>query len=196
MGSSPLTRGKRSAKRRGRSGQGLIPAHAGKTSRHARRPRGRRAHPRSRGENARMSTERSLRSGSSPLTRGKPESAGAYALDRGLIPAHAGKTTYRPRGGWSRGAHPRSRGENTWASMGFGRAAGSSPLTRGKPSRSKRKVMVRGLIPAHAGKTQGAPLTSWSHPAHPRSRGENDGTRRFRRVKRGSSPLTRGKRPS
>ena len=50
-GSSPLTRGKRSAMRRGRSGRGLIPAHAGKTLVVRLCFFLRAAHPRSRGEN-------------------------------------------------------------------------------------------------------------------------------------------------
>ena len=70
-----------------------------------------------------------------------------------LIPAHAGKTalvmltvlllTAHPRsrgengaGAFthaSRGAHPRSRGENHRPLRGLVYAAGSSPLTRGKP---------------------------------------------------------------
>ena len=52
VGSSPLTRGKRTASPPHTGGAGLIPAHAGKT----RKLRGRRildaAHPRSRGENS------------------------------------------------------------------------------------------------------------------------------------------------
>ena len=50
------------------------------------------AHPRSRGENDRPSIQRAMREGSSPLTRGKPLRNLAFALDSGLIPAHAGKT--------------------------------------------------------------------------------------------------------
>ena len=95
------------------------------------------------------------------------------ALNRGLIPAHAGKTGYRSRHDVHGRAHPRSRGENVPASWDDPLACGSSPLTRGKlvsPSLSCRGL---GLIPAHAGKT----VTRWSRTmttsAHPRSRGEN-----------------------
>ena len=52
QGSSPLTRGKLSSGHDGSFQRGLIPAHAGKTGIHRRRYRWRRAHPRSRGENA------------------------------------------------------------------------------------------------------------------------------------------------
>ena len=50
-------------------------------------------------------------------------------------------------------AHPRSRGENRGLIENLGEAQGSSPLTRGKPRISSAFPGVRGLIPAHAGKT-------------------------------------------
>ena len=71
-GSSPLTRGKLQAARRGLEGMGLIPAHAGKTAAVRRRPGRVRAHPRSRGENSMFAASSAVWNGSSPLTRGKP----------------------------------------------------------------------------------------------------------------------------
>ena len=50
---------------------------------------------------------------------------------------------------------------------------GSSPLTRGKLDVGRQSVIVSGLIPAHAGKTEAIPPTSSTSAAHPRSRGEN-----------------------
>ena len=50
-GSSPLTRGKRCGRPCPTGGAGLIPAHAGKTTSRTGSVWGRRAHPRSRGEN-------------------------------------------------------------------------------------------------------------------------------------------------
>ena len=73
--------------------------------------------------------------GSSPLTRGKRGSHDLEVEARGLIPAHAGKTTIS---GWvssAMGAHPRSRGENPGRPLIHETAVGSSPLTRGKPAR-------------------------------------------------------------
>ena len=49
------------------------------------------------------------------------------------------------------------------------------------------------LIPAHAGKTRAASPCPTSHPAHPRSRGENVKVSVVAETKNGSSPLTRGK---
>ena len=91
---------------------------------------------------------------------------------------------------------------------------GSSPLTRGKHQTDRVRIHSRGLIPAHAGKTQQWPQPSasgrlipahagktafsgpprWGFSAHPRSRGENPHLVSVVRMDEGSSPLTRGKR--
>ena len=71
VGSSPLTRGKLSRCAGSPASQGLIPAHAGKMYGRARRASPTRAHPRSRGENWRVSPVSPRWVGSSPLTRGK-----------------------------------------------------------------------------------------------------------------------------
>ena len=111
-GSSPLTRGKRAGCAAGSAASGLIPAHAGKTSRNTSPALQVRAHPRSRGENFLPDTSVQPLPGSSPLTRGKPAPDAIVQEGGGLIPAHAGKTGLRPQK-MSRGtAHPRSRGEN------------------------------------------------------------------------------------
>ena len=70
-GSSPLTRGKRVAVFYGLLLSGLIPAHAGKTSRATSITNTAAAHPRSRGENVCTTRSRCPKLGSSPLTRGK-----------------------------------------------------------------------------------------------------------------------------
>ena len=75
-GSSPLTRGKHGMRGPLRRPLGLIPAHAGKTVLTACIPLATTAHPRSRGENFRVSRGFPCRYGSSPLTRGKPDRVG------------------------------------------------------------------------------------------------------------------------
>ena len=70
---------------------------------------------------------------------------------------------------------------------------GSSPLTRGKRRRDRLPGRVRGLIPAHAGKTVARSRARWPLPAHPRSRGENSNRAASAALTSGSSPLTRGK---
>ena len=173
MGSSPLTRGKLPNPGHARPPGGLIPAHAGKTSRPRMKPSMTRAHPRSRGENPSRASAKASRNGSSPLTRGKRHECLWARVRQGLIPAHAGKTSPpRTERGGDR-AHPRSRGENLEKLGGSFETLGSSPLTRGKPVRVNRDRAVLGLIPAHAGKTPRSSLTSSPGRAHPRSRGEN-----------------------
>ena len=93
-GSSPLTRGKRRKCAWRPYNQGLIPAHAGKTSSPPLSASSARAHPRSRGENSWWSALPCHAAGSSPLTRGKLTKDAALKERAGLIPAHAGKTSW------------------------------------------------------------------------------------------------------
>ena len=173
-GSSPLTRGKHVPLKYGQETTRLIPAHAGKTPWRRGRSPLRRAHPRSRGENAARWSHRRTCAGSSPLTRGKPSTPTVMWYTDRLIPAHAGKTLTRSGRSAPWAAHPRSRGENAPGETYEGTVTGSSPLTRGKP-----------LAPIRPNEfTQ----------AHPRSRGENTTKKRSTPIKTGSSPLTRGKR--
>ena len=131
-GSSPLIRGKRGPNHSIGAQSGLIPAHAGKTSRSECLGRRAGAHPRSRGENAERGAQILGYLGSSPLMRGIPDGRLSQNYQAGLIPAHAGKRMGRtPKyltrrlipthegktlsgRSWlaSRPAHPRSRGEN------------------------------------------------------------------------------------
>ena len=192
-GSSPLTRGKRHVVPPRRIHQGLIPAHAGKTSASPYGTARKWAHPRSYGENGFIQVASPANEGSSPLMRGKRDTAAAAVGAAGLIPAHAGKTHRSAHCACRRGAHPRSRGENSTSRLVAAAGAGSSPLTRGKHPTPPRGVGERGLIPAHAGKTRARRLDGFTGWAHPRSRGENRVGPVLLRGRRGSSPLTRGK---
>ena len=131
--------------------------------------------------------------GSSPLTRGKRPCCRRRFPHKRLIPAHAGKTRPAQARTMVRSAHPRSRGENLRRPSGSLAASGSSPLTRGKPAQILQIEIAARLIPAHAGKTGLAAAVDRLRAAHPRSRGENQSTRRPALLQRGSSPLTRGK---
>ena len=172
-GSSPLTRGKPRRRHARAVTFGLIPAHAGKTYRAIPRRFSGRAHPRSRGENPIRPSPRYRSNGSSPLTRGKQETAANQDPESGLIPAHAGKTEFTGALVDGSGAHPRSRGENLKCGFAESSGGGSSPLTRGKLVAQGRERVVRGLIPAHAGKTSRTRPRARCARAHPRSRGEN-----------------------
>ena len=172
-GSSPLTRGKPFVADLRATRAGLIPAHAGKTCPSSPLTISGQAHPRSRGENGTSQNPPDRRGGSSPLTRGKLAGAVVVRLNRGLIPAHAGKTGHTTRTQRRSRAHPRSRGENRSPRRRSSPAPGSSPLTRGKRAASAGCLSGAGLIPAHAGKTCGLRKGSRRGRAHPRSRGEN-----------------------
>ena len=193
-GSSPLTRGKHFCSANDVFHLGLIPAHAGKTGHADCRRRQDRAHPRSRGENKARERPGSQRFGSSPLTRGKHRVPGRGHHRHGLIPAHAGKTTFGCTSCGEHGAHPRSRGENPISRAASAAEDGSSPLTRGKLVATSTGTAPSGLIPAHAGKTPRRRTSSAALPAHPRSRGENTVRTSRTETFKGSSPLTRGKR--
>ena len=173
--------------------EGLIPAHAGKTSSGDCRAYPAWAHPRSRGENRACAGLGAWHQGSSPLTRGKPSDLAVAGGPTGLIPAHAGKTDKCLNGIQSGSAHPRSRGENMLRRKSPAYIAGSSPLTRGKRPQRLDELPEPGLIPAHAGKTCRCRLRSRPATAHPRSRGENLSAAETPPPPAGSSPLTRGK---
>ena len=192
-GSSPLTRGKHAIPAASATPMRLIPAHAGKTNPSFCPLMRGEAHPRSRGENGSACSIISVRSGSSPLTRGKHVAAASWSARSGLIPAHAGKTQTCPPDLDSFAAHPRSRGENYQYHLIRYQPSGSSPLTRGKPTHAACQGVGDRLIPAHAGKTLEAVGLHDLCPAHPRSRGENGQIISTRRPSAGSSPLTRGK---
>ena len=193
-GSSPLTRGKLNRTIRPFVAFGLIPAHAGKTSRHAFLVRIATAHPRSRGENAAALPAVAAMAGSSPLTRGKQAVETVAHVQIRLIPAHAGKTPERTRSLARSTAHPRSRGENPLMKCLMMTRRGSSPLTRGKRKAITGEDADFGLIPAHAGKTMTVTSSVSAAWAHPRSRGENQSSADTVTFVPGSSPLTRGKR--
>ena len=194
LGSSPLTRGKPLREIAGRTRHGLIPAHAGKTTRPTQPPSRPEAHPRSRGENGVVSSPFAVFEGSSPLTRGKRPQTDDWCNTSRLIPAHAGKTKKSDHTDPGPSAHPRSRGENDDEAREEGVCAGSSPLTRGKLPRLATKRKAERLIPAHAGKTKVRGSVFHVGAAHPRSRGENRLVYWPTRTVMGSSPLTRGKR--
>ena len=116
-GSSPLTRGKQAHCLHQVVIGGLIPAHAGKTGHRTRGQTNSPAHPHSRGENGKWSGDTKAWLGSSPLTRGKHRTSCEVTCMLGIIPAHAGKTSHTCNGTPTIWDHPRSRGENLFASM-------------------------------------------------------------------------------
>ena len=92
-GSSPLSRGIRWLRSRGRFFVGIIPALAGNTSRSAVMVSRRRDHPRSRGEYPPITHPVRSRQGSSPLSRGIHYCSIYGDVRPGIIPALAGNTS-------------------------------------------------------------------------------------------------------
>ncbi len=135
-----------------------------------------------------------VQAGSSPRMRGKRHFATLIRFRRGLIPAHAGKTSLACGVGHVRWAHPRACGENPNYLPCPSPPPGSSPRMRGKRKISSSPSIISGLIPAHAGKTKRGTACANLPPAHPRACGENVATVFPGFAGGGSSPRMRGKR--
>ena len=136
-------------------GMGLIPACAGKTPIKPVNPISRRAHPRVCGENKGVAVLGKGMKGSSPRVRGKLIGCAGVRVDDGLIPACAGKTVNIPHCICEEPAHPRACGENFIPRPRAAPFGGSSPRMRGKLTGELIHRGTTGLIPAHAGKTNG-----------------------------------------
>ena len=171
-GSSPHTRGLPGGPGGLGGGVGIIPAHAGFTTRRGRGPARSRDHPRTRGVYVDEVRDRDGSEGSSPHTRGLRVEVAGGGGELGIIPAHAGFTG-RQRGPRARVRdHPRTRGVYMTASLALAGNAGSSPHTRGLPTRPSRIP----VIPRDHPRTRGVYL-KWGFPGA---------------AERGSSPHTRG----
>ena len=171
---------------------GIIPAYAGSTSAAGVRARGRRDHPRIRGEHSCRQVELADRAGSSPHTRGAHPPTTRRARSERIIPAYAGSTRSSRFGVESCRDHPRIRGEHRETSLHVRLTIGSSPHTRGAPRLGKPHDNHSRIIPAYAGST--SPATTGAEPSqdHPRIRGEHGVPPPLRLLPGGSSPHTRG----
>ena len=212
-GSSPRTRGTRHDNSRRSCRIRFIPAHAGNTHPPPVSPVRASVHPRARGEHMSIGLYWQLVGGSSPRTRGTPDSqdqmhsclrfipahAGntpsrahtrhPYAR---FIPAHAGNTTERrDRRRWLT-VHPRARGEHVPRCRVHEDRAGSSPRTRGTQGVDARVGGGCRFIPAHAGNTAGMSPRIFRVSVHPRARGEHPLSPCGPEHIFGSSPRTRG----
>ena len=173
-GSSPHTRGARTASSAWLVRLGIIPAYAGSTRKPAAAVCPSRDHPRIRGEHLVRGCPIASPRGSSPHTRGAPHGTRRKPATTGIIPAYAGSTTIDP---WRKTRcrdHPRIRGEHSLLGLPFNSSLGSSPHTRGalpifsddldsegssphtrgarRPARAPPRAT--GIIPAYAGSTR------------------------------------------
>ena len=171
-GSSPHTRGARSASPPAGSAPRIIPAYAGSTVAEIPGKIVKADHPRIRGEHR-------------PWGRRRP---GRWRI----IPAYAGSTAALASQAHSIADHPRIRGEHRLRRLRGGLGVGSSPHTRGAPPRRCTLQRRRRIIPAYAGSTRGLHQERPRGADHPRIRGEHSSTRIAPMWQAGSSPHTRG----
>ncbi len=149
----------------------IIPAHAGLTSGAAiwwRRPWD---HPRACGAHSGFALGLACPRGSSPRMRGSRKFLHAYLPTGGIIPAHAGLTSFlhlQPR--WRRD-HPRACGAHIFFAFAAEVAAGSSPRMRGSLHTVGVLVELLRIIPAHAGLTVGRQIADRDIMDHPRACG-------------------------
>ena len=193
MGSSPLMRGKVSTASAATSLCRIIPAHAGKSMVYFNVWGDCQDHPRSCGEKLRAAKWQPPFKGSSPLMRGKVPVSRVCRHYDGIIPAHAGKRLCKPTQILCVWDHPRSCGEKGSPRFCARRRSGSSPLMRGKEFWRYPGMRMKGIIPAHAGKSLGPCKAARAPRDHPRSCGEKSLAFSVYAVGRGSSPLMRGK---
>ena len=111
-GSSPHTRGARSAPWRTLTSTGIIPAYAGSTRESPATAKKNADHPRIRGEHLPCGGGVGVGVGSSPHTRGARRAGRAALHSFGIIPAYAGSTSATALRRVGQADHPRIRGEH------------------------------------------------------------------------------------
>ena len=195
-GSSPRMRGTPFPHLRFVVPVGIIPAHAGNTSRPCMMPSLVQDHPRACGEHPYHALACSLRRGSSPRMRGTRGHVRSNGEVGGIIPAHAGNTHIMLSHVVCDGDHPRACGEHVVTFAPMVKSAGSSPRMRGTLNPATPEVDQTGIIPAHAGNTQCIRLPRMERRDHPRACGEHSSGIGMMRYGTGSSPRMRGTRRS
>ena len=111
-GSSPRMRGTQLLQTLGAGHYGIIPAHAGNTTRLGWSQWQAGDHPRACGEHTLASIPNRKSPGSSPRMRGTHRQPAFESPRRGIIPAHAGNTQHHSRPKHDKRDHPRACGEH------------------------------------------------------------------------------------
>ena len=172
----------------------FIPAYAGNTRCSSTMSSTPPVHPRIRGEHL-LSGQGGWRDpGSSPHTRGTPDSPSRQEYPTRFIPAYAGNTAPVSPLGPRLPVHPRIRGEHRARTYPGCPSPGSSPHTRGTLLFCPEHGLCNRFIPAYAGNTRSGSTGRWNTPVHPRIRGEHCVCFISLLINDGSSPHTRGTR--
>ena len=152
-------------------------------------------HPRTRGEKTNAARRTARPTGSPPHTRGKGQSGNNPLDDRGITPAHAGKSPFSASPRTPLRDHPRTRGEKQSSQTGEASNGGSPPHTRGKVELYVYSRDMTRITPAHAGKRHFALRRCCRRRDHPRTRGEKSFTFPPSVVNGGITPAHAGKSP-
>ena len=172
----------------------FIPAYAGNARPLQLLPRLQPVHPRIRGERTSSGNLPSASSGSSPHTRGTPETSNDHETSYRFIPAYAGNAQHRSPPAHGGSVHPRIRGERAPYSVACWVAYGSSPHTRGTLQQLQQLQGLARFIPAYAGNACSRQKVAPEGAVHPRIRGERRSSTYLLLGSYGSSPHTRGTR--
>ena len=150
----------------------ITPAQAGKICSDRRCSNRRWDHPRVGGEKPRTA-RRTLRArGSPPRWRGKEVADEGIGGIIRITPAWAGKRRSQGAAALQSGDHPRVGGEKDWGISVMDYRAGSPPRGRGKGSPHPCPLILAGITPAHAGKSNILGQSPWKSEDHPRVGGE------------------------
>ena len=124
--------------------------------------------------------------------RGTPTIVDGHKGWKGIIPAHAGNTSFLTNMTPPPRDHPRACGEHLVLAGLTVAVSGSSPRMRGTLRGPERVRRQRGIIPAHAGNTRSLIAGMAVRRDHPRACGEHDGFDPAFDAHSGSSPRMRG----
>ena len=174
----------------------FIPACAGNARARFTKARSWPVHPRIRGERAVGARVVEPVAGLSPHARGTLRRQQRGSPGRRFIPAYAGNASDEEGADCCFPVHPRIRGERLMRRRWLGRPVGSSPHTRGTRYCTNNECETFRFIPAYAGNEQTVRVARLTWPVHPRIRGERSQRAPRTLATSGSSPHTRGTRPS
>ena len=113
-----------------------------------------------------------------------------------ITPACAGKSRSQPRLPCTGRDHPRACGEKQLVAVSPKQNLGSPPRMRGKVQIVAFPMMLRGITPAHAGKSPKGGSSGEASRDHPRACGEKQSRTAAVCAQVGSPPRMRGKAAS